>query len=291
MNPLAASGGKSRVRLEKRPVPTWLSQMSNSPSRSARKATNFPSGEISAPSSVPSQSVKRVNWALASGFSGVGHRAPGLPHADTGGERDERDPRQPRRAGLRRSGRRRRHVGDSRQRFVDRVDLDPDVTDISQTLLGILREAAAQESSNDCRCRRGEGRPVGLTLENLPNRVRHRLAGKGDAPGQHLVEHAAERPDVGALVDHLPTRLFRAHVGGRAENRPLPACRRSGRTPTPSALAGFASPKSSTFTTPSGVILMFAGFRSRWMIPLSCATSSASAICRAIVEHFVNRQP
>jgi hypothetical protein len=34
----------------------------------------------------------------------------------------------------------------------------------------------------------------------------------------------------------------------------------------PAPLAGsiaFASPKSSTFTVPSGVILMFAGFRSR----------------------------
>ena len=28
--------------------------------------------------------------------------------------------------------------------------------------------------------------------------------------------------------------------------------------------------------------LMFAGFRSRWMIPCSCAASSASAICFAI---------
>jgi hypothetical protein len=28
----------------------------------------------------------------------------------------------------------------------------------------------------------------------------------------------------------------------------------------------FASPKSSTFTTPSGVTLTFAGFRSRWMM-------------------------
>ena len=33
---------------------------------------------------------------------------------------------------------------------------------------------------------------------------------------------------------------------------------------------------------PSGVILIFAGFRSRWMMPCSCAASSASAICRAI---------
>ena len=44
----------------------------------------------------------------------------------------------------------------------------------------------------------------------------------------------------------------------------------------------FASPKSSTFTFPSGVIFTLAGFRSRWMIPFSCAASSASQICFAI---------
>ena len=43
-----------------------------------------------------------------------------------------------------------------------------------------------------------------------------------------------------------------------------------------------ANPKSSTFTVPSARTLMFAGFRSRWMMPCSCAASSASAICRAI---------
>lgn len=37
----------------------------------------------------------------------------------------------------------------------------------------------------------------------------------------------------------------------------------------------FASPKSSTFTLPPGVILTFAGFRSRCTIPCSCAVSSA----------------
>ena len=36
--------------------------------------------------------------------------------------------------------------------------------------------------------------------------------------GEHLVEHAAERPDVGAPIDGLPARLLRRHVGGRAEN-------------------------------------------------------------------------
>ncbi len=54
-------------------------------------------------------------------------------------------------------------------------------------------------------------------------------------------------------------------------------------------LAGAASialarPKSSTLTLSSGVILMFAGFRSRWTMPFSCAASSASAICSAIAS-------
>ena len=43
----------------------------------------------------------------------------------------------------------------------------------------------------------------------------------------------------------------------------------------------FARPKSSTFTVPSGRTLTFAGFRSRWTMPSSCAASSAEAICFA----------
>ncbi len=39
-----------------------------------------------------------------------------------------------------------------------------------------------------------------------------------------------------------------------------------------------ARPKSSTFTVPSGVIWILAGFRSRCTIPCSCAASSASTI-------------
>jgi hypothetical protein len=45
-----------------------------------------------------------------------------------------------------------------------------------------------------------------------------------------------------------------------------------------------ARPKSRTLTTPDGVILMFAGLRSRWTMPRSCAASSASAIRLAIVS-------
>ena len=50
----------------------------------------------------------------------------------------------------------------------------------------------------------------------------------------------------------------------------------------PAGSIAFAKPKSSTFTVPSARTLMFAGLRSRWMIPCSCAASSASAICFAI---------
>src|SRR6185436_2023794 len=44
-----------------------------------------------------------------------------------------------------------------------------------------------------------------------------------DATGEHLVEHAAERPNVGALIDGLASRLFWAHVGSRAEHNAV-AC-------------------------------------------------------------------
>ena len=165
-----------------------------------------------------------------------------------------------------------------------------DVADVSQPLLRILGEAAEQQPSNGGGRRGGQGRPVGLALENLRDRVRDGLTGKREAAGQHLVEHAAERPDVGALVDALTARLLRAHVGGGAEDR---AVARLGqvRDARRRRVAAFARPKSSTFTTPSGVILMFAGFRSRWTMPFSCAASSASAICRAMASASSSGRP
>ena len=44
-----------------------------------------------------------------------------------------------------------------------------------------------------------------------------------------------------------------------------------------SGAASFARPKSSSFT-PDFVSMMLPGFKSRWMIPLRCAASSAPAI-------------
>ena len=53
----------------------------------------------------------------------------------------------------------------------------------------------------------------------------------------------------------------------------------------------FASPKSSTFTTPSGVIMTLVGFRSRWMMPFSWAASSASTIWRAMARASCASRP
>ena len=59
------------VRFWNRPVPTCPANRLNEPSRSERKATNLPSGEMSAANSDPSKSVTRVKTALASGFAGA----------------------------------------------------------------------------------------------------------------------------------------------------------------------------------------------------------------------------
>ena len=123
--------------------------------------------------------------------------------------------------------------------------------------------------------------------------VRDVVARERAAAGEHLVEHDAEGPDVGALVDGLAARLLGRHVGRRAEDhahlrrRGPSASASSARAdalpePAPAGSSALARPKSSTFTVPSARTLMFAGFRSRWTMPCSCAASSASAICLAI---------
>ena len=56
-----------------------------------------------------------------------------------------------------------------------------------------------------------------------------------------------------------------------------------GWTPPPPATDAIAaSPKSTTFTRPSGVSSTFSGLRSRWTMPRACAADSAPAIVAAI---------
>ena len=104
----------------------------------------------------------------------------------------------------------------------------------------------------------------------MPNRAEHRGrsgARKRQAPRAHLVEHRAEAEQVRARVEVFPTRLFRRHVGHRAQRRA-----RAGE------VASFARPKSRIFAWPRVVIKIFAGFMSRCVMPLLWAASIPSAI-------------
>ena len=170
------------------------------------------------------------------------------------------------------------------------VQDEPGDRDVRDALPTFFRQASTDQRTNRRRHVGGQRRPVRLAFEDGGDRVRHGLARERGAAGQHFVEHAAERPDV--------RRACRPAVPAPARG----SCRRPSRGSTPAArrrravargesssvaapLTGsraFASPKSSTFTVPSSRTLMFAGFRSRWTIPCSCAASSASAICVAI---------
>ena len=100
--------------------------------------------------------------------------------------------------------------------------------------------------------------------------------------GQHLVEHAAERPDVGAPVDRFAARLLGAHVGGRAEDHAgrSPAghvmvgdIRQASRRPARFAFERFRQAEVEHLHGAVGTTLMLAGFKSRWMMPCSCAAS------------------
>ena len=79
-----------------------------------------------------------------------------------------------------------------------------------------------QRSSRRRTRTRGLGRqcrPLRLAGQDRGEHVAHRFAVEELAAGQHLEEHDAEGPDVGAPIDRLAARLLRRHVGGGAEDQ------------------------------------------------------------------------
>ena len=84
-----------------------------------------------------------------------------------------------------------------------------------------FRESLRRHRSSSLRTTRWVARqrdPVGIPLEDADEGVGHRVALEWTAAGQHLVEHAPERPDVGSVVDRLTARLLRTHIRRRAEH-------------------------------------------------------------------------
>ena len=130
--------------------------------------------------------------------------------------------------------------------------------------------------------RGGQRRPVRLALEDGRDGVGDRLARERAPARQHFVQHAAERPDVGALVDRLPracSGLMYAAVPRIMPSRVPPMvivgeCDSVGR-PAPSRDVAFASPKSSTLTVPSGRDLDVGGLQIAMDDPLARAPPRA----------------
>ena len=80
----------------------------------------------------------------------------------------------------------------------------------------------AKQALNARRSCGREGLPIGLALQYGDQRVAHRFPVERLMAGEQLVKDAGERPNVRALVEAFPARLFRAHVGGGAKDHPLP---------------------------------------------------------------------
>ncbi len=80
-----------------------------------------------------------------------------------------------------------------------RLQFEAHVADVAHAQLRIL----LQQPLDQCTQARGQRRQrfeVSLFLQDRREHVRHGLALEGLPSGEHLVEHAAERPDVGTLV-------------------------------------------------------------------------------------------
>ena len=188
-----------------------------------------------------------------------GATAPRKPTASTSAHRERagRDPRRPRTARWRRCGPRSHGV-------VERVDLEPDVANVPDALLRLLDEASVQQRLHRWRRRRPGGPTSRVrareSVRSCPTpcrpRRRHARSTSRRARSRTPRCRRACRLLSRAPVPGSCTPPYREWRHGRR--------RSSSASPTSAAVA---SPKSSTFTMPSGVILMFAGLRSRWTMP------------------------
>ena len=100
------------------------------------------------------------------------------------------------------------------------VDDDAGFSDIAQTHAGIAIQAPPGQDADGRRCRGGELRHIDIGAQDVGQSVRNGLAGEQTVAGQHLPQHHAEGPDIGAAVHGLAAGLLGAHVAGRAQNDP-----------------------------------------------------------------------
>ena len=98
------------------------------------------------------------------------------------------------------------------------IDYEECHRDVSDPLAAILDEAPLQQRSDRLRHVRRENVPVRFEADHRAEHLRHVLAVKGASPRQHLVQHAAEGPDVAPLVSLSSFRLLRGHIRRGSED-------------------------------------------------------------------------
>ena len=129
-----------------------------------------------------------------------------------------------------------------------------------------------------------------LLLDLRREHLRRRSSGKRTRPGEHLVGDAAERVEVGAMIDvRVRARLFRRHVRRRAECDAQRRQRTVRRPSWPATSSAFATPKSVTTATPPGE-MMLSGLMSRCTMPSPCAYASADGDVAQDVQRVADRQ-
>ena len=98
------------------------------------------------------------------------------------------------------------------------LDLDSSITDRLQPVSRILGETALEQPLDPLLRPGRQPAPIGFALENRRDHFRRRTSGERALAGQHLIEHAAEGPDVGAFIRRQAPGLLRAHVRRGSED-------------------------------------------------------------------------
>ncbi len=149
----------------------------------------------------------------------------------------------------------------------------------------LARQARTTRSSIGRRERLAGADGIRIFFQNRAEYAELRFAFEGAAAGDHFVENASEAEQIAARVGFRSLQNFRGHVLESSDDRTFLRERRrrrgercqvhrrrgrseAGRWPASAirANSGFARPKSISFA-PALVSMMFAGFRSRWMMP------------------------
>ena len=145
---------------------------------------------------------------------------------------------------------------------------NPRVTDVAQAGLWIFFEAPMQQLPNAWRVFSGRALQSGSRSRTAA--MVSASVSPGNAARPASISYSTQPNDQISLrlSTGLTSRLLGAHIGRRAQDCPLSRSDRhsetlSSRELDSSSVRTFASPKSSTFTVPSGVMLMLAGFKSR----------------------------